>query len=65
VRFHSQPFGGVDVNGGGNHRLMRHQLLEETRTSSVIGAFFEVYNTLGFGFLVSSSISVPSRASFG
>ena len=26
-------------------------LLEETLTHSVIGAFFEVYNTLGFGFL--------------
>ena len=27
------------------------QLLEEALTRSVIGAFFEVYNTLGFGFL--------------
>ena len=26
-------------------------LLEEALTYSVIGAFFEVYNTLGFGFL--------------
>jgi GxxExxY protein len=26
-------------------------LIEETLTHSVIGAFFEVYNTLGFGFL--------------
>jgi len=26
-------------------------LIEETLTYSVIGAFFEVYNTLGFGFL--------------
>jgi GxxExxY protein len=26
-------------------------LLEEPLTRSIIGAFFEVYNTLGFGFL--------------
>ena len=29
----------------------RVQLIEERLTSSVIGAFYEVYNTLGFGFL--------------
>lgn len=29
----------------------RRILLEETLTRSVIGAFFEVYNNLGFGFL--------------
>lgn len=27
------------------------ELLEEKLTGSIIGAFFEVYNTLGFGFL--------------
>jgi len=27
------------------------ELIEERLTYSVIGAFFEVYNTLGFGFL--------------
>jgi len=27
------------------------KLIEEALTRSVIGAFFEVYNTLGFGFL--------------
>jgi len=27
------------------------RLIEEGRTRSIIGAFFEVYNTLGFGFL--------------
>ena len=27
------------------------QLIEEALTHSVIGAFYEVYNTLGFGFL--------------
>jgi GxxExxY protein len=26
-------------------------LIEEARTRSIIGAFYEVYNTLGFGFL--------------
>jgi hypothetical protein len=26
-------------------------LLEEHLTRSIMGAFFEVYNTLGFGFL--------------
>jgi GxxExxY protein len=31
--------------------MVRVQLVEERLTYSVIGAFFEVYNTLGFGFL--------------
>ena len=33
--------------------MPRHELIEEQLTHSVIGAFFEVYNTLGFGFLES------------
>ena len=32
-------------------RMPRQVLVEEPLTRSVIGAFFEVYNTLGFGFL--------------
>ena len=31
--------------------MARHELFEEALTRSVIGAFFEVYNTLRFGFL--------------
>ena len=31
--------------------MARGNLFEERLTESVIGAFFEVYNTLGFGFL--------------
>lgn len=31
--------------------MTKIQLLEERLTRSVIGAFYEVYNTLGFGFL--------------
>jgi GxxExxY protein len=31
--------------------MPREHLLEERLTGSVIGAFYEVYNTLGFGFL--------------
>ena len=31
--------------------VMRTALFDEALTHSVIGAFFEVYNTLGFGFL--------------
>ena len=31
--------------------MRRSHLIEEALTRSVIGAFFEVYNTLGFGFL--------------
>ena len=31
--------------------MARHDLIEETLTRSAIGAFFEVYNNLGFGFL--------------
>ena len=30
---------------------MAVELIEETLTRSIIGGFFEVYNTLGFGFL--------------
>ena len=33
--------------------MSRIDLIEEDRTRSIIGAFFEVYNTLGFGFLES------------
>ena len=33
--------------------MPRHELIEEQLTHSVIGAFFEVCNTLGFGFLES------------
>ena len=31
--------------------MARHELFEEALTRSVIGAFFDVYNTLRFGFL--------------
>lgn len=31
--------------------MARHELIEERLTHSPIGAFFDVYNTLGFGFL--------------
>ena len=31
--------------------MARHELVRERLTHSVIGAFFEVYNTLGFGLL--------------
>ena len=31
--------------------MQRRDLVEEKLTHSVIGAFYEVYNTLGFGFL--------------
>jgi GxxExxY protein len=31
--------------------VARHELVEERLTHSVIGAFFEVYNNLGYGFL--------------
>lgn len=30
--------------------MTRSEMLEESLTRSAIGAFFEVYNTLGFGF---------------
>ncbi len=46
---------GFDDLGFGSLRnsegVTRSDLIEETITRSVIGAFFEVYNTLGFGFL--------------
>jgi GxxExxY protein len=31
--------------------MTNHELIEEALTYSVIGAFFEVYNELGFGFM--------------
>lgn len=31
--------------------MARNELLEERLTHSIIGAFYEVYNTLGYGFL--------------
>ena len=31
--------------------MARHELIEERLTHSAINAFFDVYNTLGFGFL--------------
>ena len=31
--------------------MPRRELIEERLTHSVIGAFFEVYNNLGYGFL--------------
>jgi GxxExxY protein len=31
--------------------MANHHLIEEQLTHSVIGAFYDVYNTLGFGFL--------------
>jgi hypothetical protein len=31
--------------------MKRHRLLHEPISHSVIGAFYEVYNTLGYGFL--------------
>ena len=31
--------------------MKRRRLIHEALTESVIGAFYEVYNTLGFGFL--------------
>src|ERR1700736_414816 len=45
----------IDDCCGGSSRHFRqmalHELVEERLTGSVIGAFFEVYNNLGYGFL--------------
>lgn len=40
---------------------MRTKLIHDRLTHSVIGAFFEVYNTLGFGFLEHVYIAALSR----
>jgi GxxExxY protein len=50
-RFRAQWFGDVDASTAGNCPGMGGHLIEEALTESVIGAFYEVYNTLGFGFL--------------
>jgi GxxExxY protein len=39
---------GIDA---GSYSVPRVDLIEKQLTHSVIGAFFEVYNTLGYGFL--------------
>jgi len=41
----------VDWNYGTAHHSGMGGLVEEELTRSIIGAFYEVYNTLGFGFL--------------
>jgi len=40
---------------------MRNDLLEEQLTHSIIGAFYEVYNALGFGFLEQLYVSALER----
>jgi GxxExxY protein len=39
------------ARGTMNQRMTQQRLVEGALTGSVIGAFYEVYNTLGFGFL--------------
>lgn len=41
----------VDGSAGVSLVMARTQLLQEQLTRSVIGAFFSVYNSLGYGFL--------------
>lgn len=41
--------------------MARCGLIEEELTRAVIGAFFEVYNTLGFGFLESVYVAAMER----
>jgi hypothetical protein len=41
----------VDRTGVVSWLMTSQPLIEEELTRSAIGAFFEVYNTLGFGFL--------------
>jgi GxxExxY protein len=44
---------------------MGRHLIEEALTQSVIGAFYEVYNTLGFGFLEHIYIMALERELLG
>src|SRR5215213_6204490 len=41
--------------------MPHHELIEEQLTHSVIGAFYAVYNTLGFGFLEQVYLSALER----
>ena len=41
----------LDARGTMYQRMTQLRLVEGALTGSVIGAFYEVYNTLGFGFL--------------
>ena len=45
--------------------MPQHELLEEALTRSVIGAFFEVYNTLGYGFLEHLYVTALERELIG
>ncbi len=48
----SRRFGDLETVAAWNCTGMAHvKLIEERLTHSAIGAFFEVYNTLGYGFL--------------
>jgi GxxExxY protein len=50
--FRSRGFDDLGGAPGGDRDAMgRVKLVEERLTHSAIGAFFEVYNTLGYGFL--------------
>jgi GxxExxY protein len=44
---------GIDFWGTAELRIVpaMHDLVQEETTEAIIGAFYEVYNTLGFGFL--------------
>jgi len=41
--------------------MTSEHLLEALLTRSIIGAFYEVYNTLGFGFLESIDVNALER----
>jgi len=41
--------------------MSKHALIDEQLTASVIGAFYEVYNALGFGFLEQVYITALER----
>src|SRR5688572_8540554 len=54
---------GIDSlwNYGTTYRSGMRQLIEQELTKSIIGAFYEVYNTLGFGFLEHTYVMALER----
>jgi len=52
-----------ESGSAGSSGMARHELVEERLTHSMIAAFFEVYNTLGFGFLEHLYVSNTARVS--
>lgn len=53
--------GNAEQGGNAGQQRIVTRLVEETLTKSIIGAFYEVYNQLDFGFLESIYVEALAR----